>query len=189
MEDRTGRRWLEKISAHSVLTTSPRRTTPPVKQRRTHSRWPDCAWERFLDSGVSRGSSSSERLSIVAIEFRALFPQVEGGNTTAGCQDDRDGQPSRNTDRGKRRIKSTHTMKDAFFSRRRCLQVSALAGCSMLLGGRVSAAEEPLPADHIRPGPVTLQGARQLRSFMEHLSHAPPPPAFNTLPIILQPPL
>ena len=41
-------------------------------------------------------------------------------------------------------------MKDVPLARRRCLQVSALAGCSMLLGCRVLAAEEPLSADHIR---------------------------------------
>jgi hypothetical protein len=29
-----------------------------------------------------------KKLFIVAIEFRALFPQVEGGNITPGCQDD-----------------------------------------------------------------------------------------------------
>src|ERR1700730_19253197 len=55
-------------------------------------------------------------------------------------------------------------MKDVFLSRRRCLQVSALAGCSMLLGGRVSAAEEPLKAGYNRPGPVTPNGAGQLSS-------------------------
>ena len=33
----------------------------------------------------------------------------------------------------------------------------------MLLGGRVSAAEEPSPANYIRPGPVMPPGAGQLR--------------------------
>jgi hypothetical protein len=49
-----------------------------------------------------------------------------------------------------------HLMKDVFLSRRRCLQVSALAGCSMLLVGRVSAAEEPSlfgPDQSCRRGP------------------------------------
>ena len=41
-------------------------------------------------------------------------------------------------------------LKDVLLSRRRCLQVSALASCSMLLGCRVLAAEEPLSADRIR---------------------------------------
>ena len=48
--------------------------------------------------------------------------------------------------------------KDILVSRRRCLQVSALAGCSLLLGGRGFAAQDPLPADYIRPGPVTARG-------------------------------
>ncbi len=58
----------------------------------------------------------------------------------------------------------------------------------MLLGGRVSAAEEPLPADHIRPGPVTLQGAGQLRSLMEQLAKAPRRRDFKTVPMILDTP-
>ena len=49
-------------------------------------------------------------------------------------------------------------MKDTLVSRRRCLQVSTLAGCSLLLGGRGLAAPEPLPAEYIRPGPVTARG-------------------------------
>jgi uncharacterized protein len=48
--------------------------------------------------------------------------------------------------------------KDTLVSRRRCLQVSALAGCSLLLGGRGLAAQDPLPAGYIRPGPVTARG-------------------------------
>ena len=48
--------------------------------------------------------------------------------------------------------------KDTLVSRRRCLQVSALAGCSLLLGGRGFAAQDPMPADYIRPGPVTARG-------------------------------
>jgi hypothetical protein len=78
-------------------------------------------------------------------------------------------------------------MKELFLSRRRCLQVSALAGCSMLLGGRVSAAEEPLPADHIRPGPVTPQ-AGELRPLMEQLAKAPGRRDFKTVPMILDTP-
>jgi ABC-type molybdate transport system substrate-binding protein len=76
-------------------------------------------------------------------------------------------------------------MKEVFLSRRRCLQVSALAGCSMLLGGRVLAAEEPLPADDIRPGPIALQGTEQLRSLMEQLAKAPRRRDFKTVPMIL----
>jgi uncharacterized protein len=48
--------------------------------------------------------------------------------------------------------------EDILVSRRRCLQVSALAGCSLLLGGKGFAAQDPLPADYIRPGPVTARG-------------------------------
>jgi intracellular sulfur oxidation DsrE/DsrF family protein len=79
-------------------------------------------------------------------------------------------------------------MKDVFFSRRRCLQMSALAGCSMLLGGRVSAAEEPLPADYIRPGPIAPQGTEQLRSLMEQLAKASRRRDFKTVPMILDTP-
>jgi len=56
-------------------------------------------------------------------------------------------------------------MKDTLLSRRRCLQVSALAGCSLLLNARELVAQEPLPVDYIRPGPVTARGkAPGLRS-------------------------
>jgi predicted DNA-binding protein with PD1-like motif len=56
-------------------------------------------------------------------------------------------------------------MKDPYLSRRRCLQISALAGCSLLLTGRGLEAQEPLPAEYIRPGPITALGkAPGLRS-------------------------
>jgi hypothetical protein len=42
-------------------------------------------------------------------------------------------------------------MKGTLVSRRRCLQVSALVGCSLLLGGQGLAEQEPLPAEYIRP--------------------------------------
>jgi hypothetical protein len=77
-------------------------------------------------------------------------------------------------------------MKDVFFSRRRCLQVSALAGCSMLLGGRVSAAEEL--SNYIRPGPLTPPWAGQLNSLMEQLAEAPRRRDFKTVPMILDTP-
>jgi predicted DNA-binding protein with PD1-like motif len=58
-----------------------------------------------------------------------------------------------------------HIMKDSSLSRRRCLQLSALAGCSLILTGRGLKAQEPLPADYIRPGPITALGkAPALRS-------------------------
>src|ERR1700730_4379053 len=57
----------------------------------------------------------------------------------------------------------------------------------MLLVGRVAAAEEPLPADHIRPGPVTPQ-AGELRPLMEQLAKAPGRRDFKTVPMILDTP-
>jgi hypothetical protein len=79
-------------------------------------------------------------------------------------------------------------MKDVFLSRRRCLQVSALAGCSILLGRRVSAAEEPLPADQSRPGLIAPQGAEKLRSLMEQLAKVARRRDFKTVPMILDTP-
>jgi intracellular sulfur oxidation DsrE/DsrF family protein len=79
-------------------------------------------------------------------------------------------------------------MKDVFLSRRRCLQVSALAGCSILLGRRVSAAEEPLPADHIRPGLIAPQGAEKIRSLMEQLAKVARRRDFKTVPMVLDTP-
>jgi hypothetical protein len=79
-------------------------------------------------------------------------------------------------------------MKGVSFSRRDCLWVSALAGCSMLLGGRVSAAQEPLATEHIRRGPVPAQGAGQLRSLKEQLATAPRRRGFKTVPMILDTP-
>jgi intracellular sulfur oxidation DsrE/DsrF family protein len=69
-------------------------------------------------------------------------------------------------------------MKDVFLSRRRCLQVSALAGCSMLLGGRLSAAE----------GPIAARETGELRSLMEKLAKAPRRRDFKTVPMILDTP-
>ena len=57
----------------------------------------------------------------------------------------------------------------------------------MLLGGRVAATEEPSPADHIRPGPLTPQ-AGELRSLMEELAKAPGRRDFKTVPMILDTP-
>jgi hypothetical protein len=58
----------------------------------------------------------------------------------------------------------------------------------MLLGGRVSAAEEPVSADSIRPGPVMPQGTGELRSLMEQLAKAPRHRDFKTVPMILDTP-
>jgi uncharacterized protein len=56
-------------------------------------------------------------------------------------------------------------MKQLSLSRRRCLQLSALAGCSLILTGRSLRAQEPLPDDYIRPGPISARGkAPGLRS-------------------------
>jgi uncharacterized protein len=49
-------------------------------------------------------------------------------------------------------------MNDHSLSRRRCLQLSALAGCSLILTGRGLQAQEPRPTDYIRPGPITALG-------------------------------
>src|SRR5260370_42486465 len=69
-------------------------------------------------------------------------------------------------------------MKDMFLSRRRCLQMSALVGGSMLLGGRVLAAE----------GPIAAPEAGELRSLMEKLAKAPCPRDFKTVPMVLDKP-
>jgi intracellular sulfur oxidation DsrE/DsrF family protein len=69
-------------------------------------------------------------------------------------------------------------MKDMFLSRRRCLQMSALVGGSMLLGGRVLAAE----------GPIAAQETGELRSLMEKLAKAPRRRDFKTVPMILDTP-
>jgi hypothetical protein len=57
-----------------------------------------------------------------------------------------------------------------------------------MLGGRLSAAEEPLPANYIRPGPAMPPGAGQLRSLMEQLAKAPRRRDFKTVPMILDTP-
>jgi hypothetical protein len=58
----------------------------------------------------------------------------------------------------------------------------------MLLGGRVSAAEEPVSAGHFRPGAVTPPEAGQLRSLLERLAKAPRHRDFKTVPMILDTP-
>src|SRR5260370_38158663 len=76
-------------------------------------------------------------------------------------------------------------MKDLLMSRRRCLQVSALAGCSMLLGRRVVAAEEPVTADHRPSGTIAPPVTGELRSLLERLAKAPRRRDFKTVPEIL----
>src|SRR5260370_35206074 len=76
-------------------------------------------------------------------------------------------------------------MKDLLMSRRRCLQVSAFAGCSMLLGRRVGAAEEPVTADHSQSGTIAPQVTGELRSLLERLAKAPRRRDFKTVPMIL----
>ena len=49
-------------------------------------------------------------------------------------------------------------MKDPSLSRRRCLQLSALAGLFVDSDRPGLKAQEPLPADYIRPGPITALG-------------------------------
>jgi len=76
-------------------------------------------------------------------------------------------------------------MKRLVLSRRRCLQVSALAGCSMLLGRRVIAAEEPVSADHSRSATIAPQVTGELHSLLERLAKAPRRRDFRTVPMIL----
>src|SRR5260221_4134125 len=73
-------------------------------------------------------------------------------------------------------------MKDLVLSRRRCPQVSALAGCSMLLGRRVVAAKEPVSADHSQPATIAPQATGELRSLLEKLAKAPRRWDFKTVP-------
>jgi hypothetical protein len=76
-------------------------------------------------------------------------------------------------------------MKDLLLSRRRCLQVSALAGCSMFLGRRVLAAEKPASADHSPPATIAPQVTGELGSLLEKLATAPRRRDFKTVPMIL----
>lgn len=70
-------------------------------------------------------------------------------------------------------------MKSYYLSRRDCLRLSALAGCSVLLNGKISADPDPAPA----AGPTGL-----LRSLMERLANAPRRRNFKTVPMILDSP-
>jgi intracellular sulfur oxidation DsrE/DsrF family protein len=79
-------------------------------------------------------------------------------------------------------------MNDLFLSRRRYLQLSALAGGSMLLGGLAAAAEEPGSGDHIHPGPIAPQVTGGLRTLLEKLAKAPRRRDFKTVPMILDTP-
>src|SRR5258708_29050778 len=79
-------------------------------------------------------------------------------------------------------------MKGLILSRRRCLQVSALAGCSMLLGRRVVAAEAPVSAHHSQPATIAPQATGELRSLLERLAKAPRRRDFQTVPMILDTP-
>ena len=58
----------------------------------------------------------------------------------------------------------------------------------MLLGGRELAAEEPVSADSIRPGPIAPQVSGELRSLLEKLAKAPRRRDFKTVPMILDTP-
>ena len=72
----------------------------------------------------------------------------------------------------------------SLLSRRRCLEVSALAGCSMLLGRRVRAAESPyqliiVSRDDRSPG------NGKLRCCSKAVAKAPRRRDFRTVPMIL----
>jgi intracellular sulfur oxidation DsrE/DsrF family protein len=73
-------------------------------------------------------------------------------------------------------------MKDRFLSRRRYLQVSALAGGSMLLGGQALAKEEAGAVNSIEPGPAIPQAAGELWSLVQRLAKAPRRRDFKTVP-------
>jgi hypothetical protein len=79
-------------------------------------------------------------------------------------------------------------MKEVSCSRRECLGVSALAGCSILLGGRGATAREVSPADDTQPGPVATQGSEQLCMLLQQLAKAPRRRCFKTVPMILDTP-
>jgi hypothetical protein len=78
-------------------------------------------------------------------------------------------------------------MKDMSFSRRRCLQLSALTGCSMLLGGQVFAKEEPGTENSVQPI-LAMPEAEELLSLMQRLAKAPRRRDFKTVPMILDTP-
>jgi hypothetical protein len=59
------------------------------------------------------------------------------------------------------------------FSRGRCLQMSALAGCSILVGDHLFAYEQPAAVSSIQPGATTLARAEELRSLLRRLARAP----------------
>jgi hypothetical protein len=79
-------------------------------------------------------------------------------------------------------------MKDMFLSRRRYLQVSALAGCSMLLGGQAFAKEEAGAVNSIQPVAAMPEAAEELRALMQRLAKAPRRRDFKTVPMILDTP-
>lgn len=76
-------------------------------------------------------------------------------------------------------------MKGMFFSRRQCLQLSTLAGCSMLLGGQLFAKEEPRADNSIQPLAAIPEAAEELRALMQRLAKAPRRRDFKTVPMIL----
>jgi hypothetical protein len=76
-------------------------------------------------------------------------------------------------------VKVNALMKSYYFSRRDCLRVSALAGCSVLLNGKISA----------NPDPAQAAGATGLlRSLMQQLANAPRRRNFKTVPMVLDSP-
>jgi hypothetical protein len=75
-------------------------------------------------------------------------------------------------------------IKDLVLSQRRCLQVSAFAGCSMLLGRRLVAAEEPASADHSQPATIAPRVTGELRSLLERLAKVPRRRDFQTVPML-----
>jgi hypothetical protein len=82
----------------------------------------------------------------------------------------------------------TNVMKSHYLSRRDCLRVSAFAGCSVLLDGKVSADQLPGASGDNNGGPTRTAATGQLQALMEQLGKAPRRRSFRTVPMILDTP-
>lgn len=79
-------------------------------------------------------------------------------------------------------------MKSHYLSRRDCLRVSALTGCSLLLSAKVLADQNPSMVGDSDHGPAQTAAAGQLQALMEQLTNAPRRRGFKTVPMILDTP-
>ena len=73
-------------------------------------------------------------------------------------------------------------------SRRDCLRVSALTGCSVLLSAKVLADQDRSVAGDSDRGPAQTGATGQLQALMERLTKAPRRRDFKTVPMILNTP-